>query len=61
MTGFTLGLLVGAVFGGLVVAAYRSGDVRRIREMEERHQQELCQCRMREYLLEEMIRREKGR
>lgn len=61
MTGFTLGLFVGAVFGGLVVAAYRSGDARRIREMEERHQQELCQRRMREYLLEEMIRREKGR
>ena len=56
-----MGLFVGAAFGGLVVAAYRSGDVRRIREMEERHQQELCQRRMREYLLEEMIRREKGR
>ena len=56
-----MGLFVGAAFGGLVVAAYRSGDARRIREMEERHQQELCQRRMREYLLEEMIRREKGR
>lgn len=57
MTGFTLGLFVGAVFGGLVVAAYRSGDARRIRGMEERHRQELCQCHMKIYFLKEKLKR----
>lgn len=46
MTGFTLGLFVGAVFGGLMVAAYRSGDARRMDEIRRHYEQELSHARM---------------
>ena len=61
MTGFTLGLFVGAVFGGLMVAAYRSGDARRMDEIRRHYEQELCHSRMALRALEQMRQEERGK
>ena len=59
MTGFTLWLFVGAVFGGLMVSLYHSGDARRMDEIRRHYEQELCHSRMALRALEQMRQEER--
>ena len=61
MTGFTLGLFVGAVFDWLVASLYHAGDARRIDEIRRHYEQELCHSRMALRALEQMRQEERGK